>query len=160
MGGGEDAHVDRRLALLADRPHGFFLDHAQQLHLHVQRQVGHFVEEQRAAFGRLDQADLVGHGAREAAALVAEQLALHELGREWRRSSPARTGPSARGPEPWIMRATSSLPVPDSPEMCTGAWLRATRRIISRSRSMAGALPMSCVPVRVDAAGVRRTARA
>src|SRR5689334_22336211 len=34
--------------------------------------------------------------------------------------------------------------------MCTGAWLRATRRIISRSRSMAGAAPMSWVPVRVD----------
>ena len=48
-------------------------------------------------------------------------------------------GPSARGPEPWIMRATSSLPVPDSPEMCTGAWLRDTRRIISRSRSIVGA---------------------
>ena len=59
-------------------------------------------------------------------------------------------GPSARGPEAWIMRATSSLPVPDSPEMCTGAWLRDTRRIISRRRSIAGALPMSCVPVRVD----------
>ena len=54
------------------------------------------------------------------------------------------------------MRATSSLPVPDSPEMCTGAWLRDTRRIISRSRSIDGPLPMSCVPVRVDAPRVRR----
>ena len=49
--GRQDAHVDRRLALLADGPHGLFLDHAQQLHLHVQRQVGDLVEEQRAAFG-------------------------------------------------------------------------------------------------------------
>ena len=37
-------------------------------------------------------------------------------------------GPSARAPLSWISRATSSLPVPDSPVMCTGAWLRATRR--------------------------------
>ena len=51
------------------------------------------------------------------------------------------------------MRATSSLPMPDSPEMCTGAWLRATRRIISRSRSIAGEWPISCVPVRVVGAG-------
>ncbi len=64
--------------------------------------------------------------------------------------APQLTGtnaPSARGPEAWIMRATSSLPVPDSPEMCTGAWLRATRWISSRSRSIDGALPMSCGPV-------------
>ena len=52
------------------------------------------------------------------------------------------------------MRATSSLPVPDSPEMCTGAWLRATRWIISRSRSIDGALPMSCGPRARGGAGV------
>ncbi len=45
-------------------------------------------------------------------------------------------GPSRRGPDSWISRATSSLPVPESPEMCTGAWLRATLAIISRSSSM------------------------
>ena len=32
-----------------------------------------------------------------------------------------------------MSRATSSLPVPESPEMCTGAWLRATLAIICRS---------------------------
>ena len=42
-------------------------------------------------------------------------------------------GPSRRGPDSWISRATSSLPVPESPEMCTGAWLRATLAIICRS---------------------------
>jgi hypothetical protein len=40
----------------------------------VQRQVCDFVEEQRAAFGRLNEADLVADGAREAAFLVAEEL--------------------------------------------------------------------------------------
>ena len=38
----------------ADRAHRLFLDHAQQLHLHVQRQIGDLVEEQRAAFGGLE----------------------------------------------------------------------------------------------------------
>jgi hypothetical protein len=37
------------LALLADRPHGFLLDHTQQLHLHVQGQVRDLVQEQGAA---------------------------------------------------------------------------------------------------------------
>ena len=48
----------------------------------MQRQVGDFVQEQRAALGGLDQALLVGHRAGEAALLVAEQLAFHQLGRD------------------------------------------------------------------------------
>ena len=81
VGRRQDTHVDGRFALLADGPHGFFLDHAQQLHLHVQRQVRDFIEEQCAAFGGLKQTGLVGDCAREAAALVAEEFAFHELGR-------------------------------------------------------------------------------
>ena len=46
-------------------------------------------------------------------------------------------GPSRRGPDSWMSFATNSLPVPDSPKMCTGAWLRATRAIISRICCMA-----------------------
>jgi hypothetical protein len=51
----------------ADRAHALFLDHAQQLHLQVQRQLGDLVEEQRAAVARLEQAFLVGVRAGEAA---------------------------------------------------------------------------------------------
>ena len=80
MGCREDAHVDGLLAGFADRAHRLLLHDAQQLDLHVQRQIGHLVEEQGAALGALHQALLVGHGAGEAAALVAEQLALHQLG--------------------------------------------------------------------------------
>ena len=81
MRGGQDAHVDGRLALLADGADALFLDHAQQFDLHVQRQVRDFIEKQRAAFGRGNEAQLVGDRAGEAAALVAEQFAFHELGR-------------------------------------------------------------------------------
>ena len=66
--------------LLADRAHGFFLNDAQQLDLHVQRQIRDFIEKQRAAFRGLDQPLLVAHRAGEAAALVTEELAFHEFG--------------------------------------------------------------------------------
>ena len=58
------------------------------------------------------------------------------------------------------MRATSSLPVPDSPEMCTGAWLRATRRIISRRRSIDGRAADELRAGARGGAGVRTSARA
>src|SRR5207253_703025 len=38
-----------------------------------------------------------------------------------------------RAPFSCIRRAASSLPVPDSPEMYTGAWVRASLTIISRA---------------------------
>ena len=46
-------------------------------------------------------------------------------------------GLSLRGPDSWISRAASSLPVPESPEMCTGACERATLAIICRSSASA-----------------------
>ena len=82
VGRREDAHVDRLLALVADRARGLFLDQAQELHLHDERQVRHLVEEERAAFRGLHEAELVGDRAGEAAAAVAEELAFHELRRD------------------------------------------------------------------------------
>ena len=137
---GEDAHVDRGFARLADGPHGFLLDGAQQLDLHVQRQVGDLVEERGAAVGRREETGLVADGAGEAAAPVTEQLALDQLVG----MAPQFTGTngrSARGPVAWITRATSSLPVPDSPEMCTGPGCAPRLLIISRNRSIGGPLP-------------------
>ncbi len=55
-------------------------------------------------------------------------------------------GPSRRGPDSWISLATSSLPVPDSPKIWTGAWLRATRPIISRKVCIEAELPSSRGP--------------
>ena len=138
MGRGQDAHVDAYLALLAHRAHGLLLHDAQQLDLHVQRQVGDLVEKQRAALGDWIRPFLSADRAREAAALVTEQLAFHEFGRN-RAAVDRDEGTVARAaPHSWISFATSSLPVPDSPKMCTGAWLRATRAIISRSCCIAG----------------------
>ena len=52
---------------------------------------------------------------------------------------------SDRTPSSWMARATSSLPDPDGPQSSTEAFERATRRIISRSRSTAGLCPMISV---------------
>ena len=53
-------------------------------------------------------------------------------------------GPAARGPLACSSRATSSLPVPDSPLMYTGAWLRESRTICWRSCTMGSVSPSSC----------------
>ena len=79
VGGAENAQVNRELLGLAHRAHRFFLNRAQQFHLHVQRQVGHFVEEQGAAVRFAEQAFAVFHGAGEAALAVAEEFALHQF---------------------------------------------------------------------------------
>ena len=62
----------------ADLAHTSFLDHAQQLHLHRQRQVGDFVEEQRALVRGLEEAGAIAIGAGECALAVAEELGLHQ----------------------------------------------------------------------------------
>ena len=58
--GADDAHVHRVLLGGADLAHLLLLDRAQQLDLHRQRQIGHLVEEQRAAVGGLEEAVAIG----------------------------------------------------------------------------------------------------
>ncbi len=79
VAGRQNTRVDARLFAAADRAHGLFLDDAQQLDLHRQRQVGDLVEKQGASVGGLKQAFLVGVGAGEAALDVAEELAFHQF---------------------------------------------------------------------------------
>ena len=59
------------------------LQHAQQLGLHVQREVADLVDEQRAALGRFEPAHPAGDGAREGPLHVAEQLAFDQRLRGW-----------------------------------------------------------------------------
>ena len=64
VGGGDEAelHLDRLAA--ADPLDLAFLDRAQQLGLQVELQIADLVEEERAAVGQLELADLLAHGAR------------------------------------------------------------------------------------------------
>ena len=68
VGGGEHADIHRLRPRLADGHDLALLEEAQQLRLDVERQVADFVEEQRAAGGRADQALLIGDCSGEAAA--------------------------------------------------------------------------------------------
>ncbi len=52
----ENAHVRATLLAAADTLEDALLEHAQQLHLHVDAHVADLVEEQRAAVGELETA--------------------------------------------------------------------------------------------------------
>ncbi|MNT63438.1 hypothetical protein D3C72_2012550 [compost metagenome] len=69
-------------------------------------------------------------------------------------------GCSVRGPSSWIRRATSSLPLPDSPLMYTGAWLRDSLAICLRSTRIGGESPSRRLSTEPSAApctcGLRR----
>ncbi|HEU4404828.1 MAG TPA: hypothetical protein VFS43_06010 [Polyangiaceae bacterium] len=81
VGGRDDAHVDPRRPLGAQRLHLALLDRAQQLGLRRKAEVGDLVEEEHAAVGEGELAALVAGRAGEGALLVAEELGLdHRLG--------------------------------------------------------------------------------
>ena len=73
-----DAHVDPPALVLAHAPDLPLLQRAQQLDLHAGRDLADFVEQQRPAVGRLEQARAVLRRAGERAARVAEELALEQ----------------------------------------------------------------------------------
>src|SRR5262249_46483899 len=60
------------------------LQDAQQLHLHVERDVADLVEEERPAVGQLETPGPVAYGPREGALHVSEKLALQERRRQGR----------------------------------------------------------------------------
>ena len=115
------AHVDLLAARRAERADLALLQHAQELGLQRRRQLADLVEEERAAVGLDEHARRVGARVGEGAALVAEQLALEQRVGDGGAVERRRTAARAAGELKWIARATSSLPVPDSPVMSTEA---------------------------------------
>ena len=93
------------------------LQEAQQLDLQRQRQVADLVEEQGAAVGDLDLAECRLGGAGEGALLVAEQLAFEQ--RLGNRGAVDGDESLFRPLISCSARASSSLPVPDSPSSIT-----------------------------------------
>ena len=81
---GDDADVDLDRLAAADALELALLEHAQHLRLRVRVHVADLVEEQRAAIGELELAAALLGRAGERALLVAEQLALDQLGRDRR----------------------------------------------------------------------------
>ena len=82
MGGGDDPdiHLD---GFLAAHPLEFVvLEHLQEFGLEAHIHIADFIEQDGAAVGRFKHADLLLERAREGAALVSEQLAFDEFGRQ------------------------------------------------------------------------------
>jgi hypothetical protein len=78
IGRGDDADVRLDFLRAADAIEAAGFEHAQQPRLHVERHLGDFIEEQRAAGGALEDAGVRARRAREAALLVTEQLGLDQ----------------------------------------------------------------------------------
>ena len=74
----DDADVERDPFRAAEALDGFLLEHTQQLHLYVERQIADLVEKQRGQVRELEAADLPRQRAGVGAPLAAEQLALNE----------------------------------------------------------------------------------
>ena len=58
VGRRDDAHVHSGHPVVADAPDLVLLEHAQELALHVQRDFGYFVEEQRPVVGQFEKPHL------------------------------------------------------------------------------------------------------
>jgi hypothetical protein len=80
VGRGDQANVDVVAAHVADAAEPLLLDDLQDPRLERDRDLADLVEERGAAVGDLEQAELARRRAGERAALVAEQLALEQLG--------------------------------------------------------------------------------
>ena len=77
----DHAHVDRKLLALADARDAPRFERPEQHRLHVERQLTHLVEKQRAPVRELEAALALRQRAREGAFLMAEKLALEQIGR-------------------------------------------------------------------------------
>src|ERR1041385_6585364 len=75
---GNHPHVDLDLIVAANRTHFFFLQRAEQLGLHLERQFADFVEKDGARVRRLEESLLGFDGSGESAFLVAEEFAFDQ----------------------------------------------------------------------------------
>ncbi len=78
IGAGQEAGIHLDGNRLAHRHHLLLLQHAQQLGLEAEGDIADFIEEDRAAVGRADDAQHALLGPRKGPANVAEELALEE----------------------------------------------------------------------------------
>ncbi len=108
--------------------HLLILQDAQELGLRRQRQFADFVQEQRAAAGKFEEAGAILRGSGERSLDVAEQLAFEQR-LDNRGGIADDKGPVPHGLSRCSAFATSSLPVPVSPVISTVLKCGATRRM-------------------------------
>jgi hypothetical protein len=155
VGGCDDPHIDDAHGHLAADPVELALgQHAQQSGLERRGHVADLVEEQGAAVGLLEAAGAARLGAGERALLVAKQLGLEQLSREWPPYSAQRRAARRAGCAGAARCATSSLPVPDSPVIST-VMLEPDSRPMARNTSCMDA----AWPIRLGRRGRSGSAR-
>jgi hypothetical protein len=74
----DHAYVDLDLLLCAEPPHAAGVDRAEELRLHLDRELADLVEEERASMRALERAGLLAGGAGVRAAHVTEELVVRE----------------------------------------------------------------------------------
>ena len=116
------------------------LQDPQELYLDGRGDVADFVQKDIAPVGRLEAALAMGVGPGEGALDVAEELAFQQ-GFVEGGAIAGDEGAPRRRPRAWMAWATSSLPVPLSPKMITGASLWAAFWVRSKTCCMRGDLP-------------------
>lgn len=99
------------------------------------------IDDQAAAVGLDQPADLTVERAGKGAALVPEQARSDQPG-DTAEQSTMTSGPRARGEAPWIARANTSLPVPVRPLIITGTRARAALAAMASALRKLGAEPM------------------
>ena len=82
IGGGDHSGIDANRLRAAHALELLLLQHPQQLHLGLERQLPDFVQENRAAVGQLEAALLLLHRTGERPALMSKELALDQCGRQ------------------------------------------------------------------------------
>ncbi len=108
----DDPHIDLNLLDPPDAREALLHQHPQDLRLGVERHVGDFVEEQRAARGFLERADLaLGPFPAEHSISIVSGVMVAQLS--------TTKGAPARPEASWMQRAASSLPEPGAPVIST-----------------------------------------
>src|SRR4051812_27502825 len=79
VGGGNDANVDPTRTIVSDPLELAFLQHPEKLRLELDRNLAHFVEQDRTGVSELKPTDPIANRTGERAAHVPEELALEEL---------------------------------------------------------------------------------
>src|SRR6478752_3245975 len=82
IGGTYDAQVDVDVAASTHSSNALSFPRAEQLWLQLSRQFTHFIEEEGASVGALECPNMLALGTGERAALVPEELARDQVGRE------------------------------------------------------------------------------
>ena len=78
----DDAHIYGDFAVVAYARNMLFLQHAEELHLHIQRKFADFIEKNRSTIGLLEKALACFDGSRKGTLGVSEQERFHQVLRD------------------------------------------------------------------------------